>query len=74
MSGLKRQEVEAICDQLESLGWLSRVQGHRRDFPRSIRLVRVLCRRESTGVFPAWRLSNNRLDVFAHGRGYRDTP
>jgi hypothetical protein len=31
MSGLKRQEVEAIYDQLESLGWLSRVQGPRRD-------------------------------------------
>ncbi len=31
MSGLKRQEVEVICDQLESLGWLFRVQGPRRD-------------------------------------------
>jgi hypothetical protein len=31
MSGLKRQAVEAICDQLESLGWLFRVQGPRRD-------------------------------------------
>jgi hypothetical protein len=31
MSGLKRQEVEGICDQLESLGWLFRVPGPRRD-------------------------------------------
>jgi hypothetical protein len=31
MSGLKRQELEMIYDQLESLGWLSRVQGPRRD-------------------------------------------
>ena len=31
LSGLKRHEVEAICDQLESLGWLFRVQGPRRD-------------------------------------------
>jgi hypothetical protein len=31
MSGLKRQEVEVICDQLESLGWLFRAQGPRRD-------------------------------------------
>jgi hypothetical protein len=31
MSGLKRQDVEVICDQLESLGWLFRVQGPRRD-------------------------------------------
>jgi hypothetical protein len=31
LSGLKRHEVEAICDQLESLGWLFRAQGPRRD-------------------------------------------
>jgi Protein of unknown function (DUF3987) len=31
LSGLKRHEVEAICDQLESLGWLFRIQGPRRD-------------------------------------------
>jgi hypothetical protein len=33
-SGLKRHEVDAICDQLESLGWLTRVQGVRRDSVR----------------------------------------
>ena len=31
MSGLKRQEIEALCNQLESLGWLFRAQGPRRD-------------------------------------------
>jgi Protein of unknown function (DUF3987) len=30
-NGLDRREVEGICDSLESLGWLYRVQGPRRD-------------------------------------------
>jgi hypothetical protein len=30
-NGLERREVEGICDSLESLGWLYRVQGPRRD-------------------------------------------